>query len=165
MGESVHLGRNISVAYRMGNRYYDRVLSPYQIGCGQQFFLLRIYENRGISMYDLACLGWFDKGTVTRAVQKLEDLGYVRAQQDSQDKRIRRLYTTPSAEAVVQAIYQARERWNMLLTRGMTEEETVQARALLSKLAENAMSLEQEESEIGTGTEDREGRVAQSPGI
>ena len=49
MSESTYLGRNISIAYRLSNRFYDRVLSPYQIGCGQQFFLLRIYENQGIS--------------------------------------------------------------------------------------------------------------------
>ena len=94
MSESTYLGRNISIAYRLSNRFYDRVLSPYQIGCGQQFFLLRIYENQGISMYDLARMGRFDKGTVTRAVQKLEEQGYVRCVPDERDKRVRRLYTT-----------------------------------------------------------------------
>ena len=47
-----------SIIYRLGNRYYDRELARYQIGCGQQFFLLRIHENEGISMYDLAQTGY-----------------------------------------------------------------------------------------------------------
>ena len=145
MGESGFLGRNISVAYRQANRFYDRVLAPYQIACGQQFFLLRIYEHEGISMYDLARLGQFDKGTVTRAVQKLEELGYVRAETDAQDKRVRRLYTTPEAEEAVRTACAAREQLNMLLTRGMTPEEVEMARRLLERIAENAMtSLEQE---------------------
>ena len=148
MDESVFLGRNISIAYRMGNRFYDRELAPMGIGCGQQFFLLRIYENRGISMYDLARMGLFDKGTVTRAVQKLEEMGYVRSEADVCDKRIRRLYATQAAEPVVQMGYDARERGTALLTEGMTPEEAEMARGLLSRIAENAIrALEQEERE------------------
>ena len=148
MDESMFLGRNISIAYRMANRYYDRVLAPWGIGCGQQFFLLRIYENQGISMYDLARMGLYDKGTVTRAVQKLEELGYVRSEADECDKRIRRLYATQAGEDVVRAGYAARERWTALLTRGMTPEEAETARALLSRMAENAIqALEQEQEE------------------
>ena len=105
MSESTYLGRNISIAYRLSNRFYDRVLSPYQIGCGQQFFLLRIYENQGISMYDLARMGRFDKGTVTRAVQKLEEQGYVRCVPDERDKRVRRLYTTDMVEPILSLIH------------------------------------------------------------
>ena len=145
---SVSLGRNISIAYRMGNRFYDRELAPMGMGCGQQFFLLRIYENRGICMYDLARMGLFDKGTVTRAVQKLEELGYVRSEADECDKRIRRLYATEAGEAVALEGYAARKRWTALLTRGMTPEEAETARALLSRMAENAIqALEQEQEE------------------
>ena len=73
MDELIYLGRSISIAYRMANRFYDRALARWGIGCGQQFFLLRIYENRGSSVYDLARMGLFDKGTATRAVQKLDE--------------------------------------------------------------------------------------------
>lgn len=148
MSESTYLGRNISIAYRLSNRFYDRVLSPYQIGCGQQFFLLRIYENQGISMYDLARMGRFDKGTVTRAVQKLEEQGYVRCVPDERDKRVRRLYTTDMVEPIAKAVNEARKQWNEYLTRGMTPEETEMARTLLNRIAENAMSaVEREERE------------------
>lgn len=148
MDESIYLGRNISIAYRTANRFYDRVLSPWGIGCGQQFFLLRIHENQGISMYDLAQIGLFDKGTVSRAVQKLEEQGYVRLETDDRDKRIRRLYTTEKALPVIDEIYAARRRWNELLTRGMEPEEAEKVRALVARMAENAISaLEQEERE------------------
>ena len=92
-----------SIIYRLGNRYYDRELARHQIGCGQQFFLLRIYENEGISMYDLAKTGYYDKGTVTRAIQKLEELSLIRCQVDEADRRIRHLYTTPAARPIDRA--------------------------------------------------------------
>lgn len=147
------LGRSISIAYRMGNRFYDRELAPLGMGCGQQFFLLRICENRGISMYDLARMGLFDKGTATRAVQKLEELGYVRSEADECDKRIRRLYATQAGEDVVRAGYAARERWTALLTRGMTPEEAETARALLSRMAENAIRALETETACPVGPE------------
>ena len=148
MDESVFLGRNISIAYRMANRFYDRALADWGIGCGQQFFLLRVYEHQGISMYDLARMGLYDKGTVTRAVQKLEELGYVRSEADEHDRRVRRLYTTERAEPVVRESYAARVRWNELLTQGMTPEEAEASKGLIARIAENAiLALEQEEKE------------------
>lgn len=148
MDESVFLGRNISIAYRMANRFYDRALADWGIGCGQQFFLLRVYEHQGISMYDLARMGLYDKGTVTRAVQKLEELGYVRSEADEHDRRVRRLYTTERAEPVVRESYAARVRWNELLTQGMTPEEAEAAKGLIARVAHNAiLALEQEEKE------------------
>ena len=151
MDELIYLGRSISIAYRMANRFYDRTLARWGIGCGQQFFLLRIYENRGSSVYDLARMGLFDKGTATRAVQKLEELGYVRSEADGSDKRVRRLYPTELAEPVVQASYDARRRWIALLTRGMTPEEAEAARGLLVRIAENAILALEGEERDGSG--------------
>lgn len=145
MRDPVYLGRNISIIYRQGNRFFDRALAPYQIGCGQQFFLLRTFENQGISMLDLARMGRFDKGTVTRAAQKLEEEGYVRSEPDERDKRVRRLYTTPAAEPIVQAVYEARKRWNSILTDGMTDGEIEEARRLLERMSHNAIAAVQEE--------------------
>ena len=69
--QSVTFLKYISMIQRNTGRYFDLCLGADQIGSGQQFFLLRIAENEGITMYDLAQLGQFDKGTVTKAVQKL----------------------------------------------------------------------------------------------
>ena len=60
----------ISVIQRNTQKYFDSILEDYHIGGGQQFFLVHIYENNGITMYDLAKLGQFDKATVTKAVRK-----------------------------------------------------------------------------------------------
>lgn len=145
MKKTYYLGRHASILYRQANRFYDRALAPYGIGCGQQFFLLRIFEHQGINVLDLARLGQFDKGTVTRAVQKLEEEGYIRSEPDPQDRRMRRLYTTPAAEPIVQEVFAARERWNQILTRGIRQEEIEQADKLLAHMAENALNYIRQE--------------------
>lgn len=45
--------RHISTIYRLSQAYFDKKLKPYGIGCGQQFFLLRIHEHPGISVLEL----------------------------------------------------------------------------------------------------------------
>ena len=106
---------------------------------------MRIFEHQGINVLDLARLGQFDKGTATRAVQKLEEEGYIRSEPDPQDRRMRRLYTTPTAEPIVEKVFAARERWNRILTRGMCQEEIEQADKLLAHMAENALNYIRQE--------------------
>lgn len=106
----------VSILHRNTNRYFSSLLEKHRIGSGQQFFLLRIFENEGITMYDLAKLGNYDKGTVTKAVKKLADEGYVVVSVDAQDKRIRHLKTTPKAIPLIEGLYQMRDEWiNKLL--------------------------------------------------
>ena len=76
MRQPYQLNKLISIIHRHGQRFFDRELFE-GVKSGQQFFLVRIYENQGISMQELAGLGYFDKGTVTRAVQQLIDKEYI----------------------------------------------------------------------------------------
>ena len=128
----------ISVIQRNTQKYFDSILEDYHIGGGQQFFLVHIYENDGITMYDLARLGQFDKATVTKAVRKLEELGYIQSCADADDRRIRRLYTTPAAEPVIQTLRQSKQRWDRVLTESLSPEEAAELLRLMTKMAENA---------------------------
>lgn len=58
---------------------------------------------------------------------------------------MRRLYTTPAAEPIVQEVFAARERWNQILTRGIRQEEIEQADKLLAHMAENALNYIRQE--------------------
>ena len=60
---------SISMMYRQAHRFYDKKLEEYNISSGQLTFLLCIHEHEGISMYGVAQLGHFDKGTVTKGIQ------------------------------------------------------------------------------------------------
>lgn len=115
--------KSISLIQRNTNRYFDNMLEEYQIGSGQQFFLLRIFEKNGITMYDLARNGGYDKGTVTKAVQKLVDQGYVECSMDPVDKRVRHLHVTPYGIPVVEKIYEIRDLWKNYLISELEEEE------------------------------------------
>ena len=121
--EHVTILKFISILQRNTNRYFDLILEEDGIGSGQQFFLLRIYENQDINMLDLSRLGSFDKGTVTKAVQKLTEEGYVTVTTDQNDKRVRHLHTTEKALPVIEKLYDVRNKWIDSILRNLDEDE------------------------------------------
>ena len=127
-----------SLLQRNTRRFYDLMLDGDQIGSGQQFFLLRIHENHGISMQDLARMGGFDKGTVTRAVQKLVSAGFARIETDQADKRVRHIYLTEQAQPLVEHIYRIRRYWTETLTGGLTDKELQRLLSDLQDMAERS---------------------------
>ena len=135
------LSKNISIAYRLGQIYFDQNLAQYKIGCGQQFFLLRIFLEPGISVQELARDGHFDNATATRAVKKLEALGYVKTDADKKDHRVRRAYVTESATAVVEDTIRIRDAWCEQLMRGLGEDDRKQVQQLMERIAQNACGI------------------------
>lgn len=131
----------ISTIQRNYYRYMDMKMGRCEIGCGQYFFLTYIYERDGISMYDLAKIGHFDKGTVTKAVQKLVENGYIIIQIDQRDRRVKHLHVTEKAAAVVEQVYEASYRWKDMLMNNLTEREE-------SILAENLRKMAEESCEV-----------------
>lgn len=133
------ISKYASMMYRCGQIYYDEQLEPYHIGCGQQFFLLRIHEHPGISPYELASQGFYDKGTTARAVKKLEELHYIRREMDEKDHRVQHLYLTEEGEPLIQIIKDMLMVWHETLMEGLQEEEKVMVNRLMKKLSENAI--------------------------
>lgn len=145
MNDNNFLFMNISILYRCGQKYYDKKLSGYDIGAGQILFLILIYENEGINMQELALMGCFDKGTITKSVQKLEDQGLVRSEPDPNDRRIRRLYSSDKTKDIIHDIYMIRREWWERLCTGIPAQEAEQLEATLTRLCENARKYEQED--------------------
>lgn len=128
-----------SILYRCTQKFYDKQFAEFEIGAGQILFLILIYENEGISMYTLAQKGFFDKGTVSKGIQKLEEFGYIRMETDVNDKRMKCLYTTEKAKEIMAKVYLIRREWWDSLTNGLTPEEAEQFEVLQNKLMANAL--------------------------
>lgn len=145
----LHLIKNTSAFHRMTQSYLNERLKAYEMGSGQQFFLDRIARNPGISLQELAHLGYFDNGTATRAVQKLVDKGFVSVTTDEKDRRIRRLQVTEAGLPALEAMRTLKREWRAAVMQGFTEEEQRTLSQLLERLVENTQAylaaLEQKE--------------------
>lgn len=147
MESSNYLLMNNSILYRCAQKYYDKQLENYQIGAGQILFLILIYEHEGITMQELAGKGAFDKGTITKGIQKLEELGYVSTVPGKDDKRVRCLYTTEACKDIISELYMIRREWWERLTRNLSPEEISQFEAIQTKITKNAMQYDVEEDD------------------
>lgn len=149
MENNNYLLMNSSILYRCTQKYYDKQLAPYKIGSGQLQFLIMVYENEGSTMQKIASMGNFDKGTITKGIQKLEDLGYVTSKPHPQDKRARLLYTTDKTKEIIGHLYLIRRQWWERITKGISLKEASLFESLLLNIAKNASNyMVEEEKEI-----------------
>ena len=144
MSEKNYLSLDSSILYRCNQKHFDKLLSKYEIGYTQLILLTQIYENEGISMNELAVLGVFDKGTITKSVQRLEQLSYLRVENSENDKRLKLLYTTDKTQKIMPELYKMRQEWNSYLCSDISPIELEQYNQVQSKLIEKAKEYAQE---------------------
>ena len=126
---------NISVLFRNIQKYFDRMLDPYDIGAGQLLSLIFIHENEGTTMQEVTRECEVDKGTTTKGIQRLIDQGYVMTRTDEKDRRIKRLFTTEKTAAVMHDIYELRGQCLNALAEGVDFEAFEET---LEKVCENS---------------------------
>ena len=145
--EKKMLGLDSSILYRCNQKYYDKQLQEYDLGYTQFTFLVDIYENEGISMNELAVKGSFDKGTITKSIQKLEQLDYVRIENSEVDKRIKLLFTSEKARSIMPKLYMIRQEWNEYLSSELSEEEKEAYSYAMGKMIEKAREYSEHEQD------------------
>ena len=136
---------NLSVLFRNTQKYFDRMLSRYDIGSGQMIFLLLIYEHDGITMQEVTRISEVDKGTTTKSISRLIEQGYVEARVDEKDRRVRRLHTTGKSADIMRDIYEYRARCRRMLAK---DTDFAGFEQLLAKVTDNSRSGLSEKSPL-----------------
>ena len=89
-----NLGRCLSILDRLMKMYYDYNLADFEIGWGQQFYVEYLYDHPGASAQEMVECIRVDKGTLTKVMKKLAEIGYVEVVRSEKDKRVKFLYLT-----------------------------------------------------------------------
>ena len=131
------IGKYISMLHRMGSCYYNKKLSPYNIGSGQIMFLAYLYAHDGVNQEDMSHNLNIDKGTTARAIKKLEEEGYIIRKVDDKDKRAYRIYVTDKALAIKEEFYEVLKSWNDIISSDFTDEEKEMVIKLLNRMVNN----------------------------
>ncbi len=132
------LSLDFSIIYRTSQKFFDKALDRFNLGYGNLLILLKINEKPGISMNELARLGSFDKGTITKMIQRLVELGYIKAEPSSLDKRGKDLYLTDEAVRILPEIYMIRQRWWEYLRKGIDDDMMDTYLCCLNQMINNA---------------------------
>lgn len=104
-------------------------------------FITRICENPGINHSQLTQMMYIDKGTTTKAVQKLIKIGYIEKKQDQSDSRVQRLYPTALATEVYTKLIEREEFYIEKTFSNFSDDEQDVVTKLVKKMRSNIESV------------------------
>ena len=131
------MSRAVSIFDRLMKMYYDRGLSEFEIGWGQQFYVEYLFEHPGTSAQEMAEHFRVDKATLTKVIKKLAQVGYIRVIGDQQDRRVRHLYLTEKAVPAARQIKKIHGDFFDTYSAGISREEMEQTERVLMRMADN----------------------------
>lgn len=134
------IGRYISILDRLMKMFYEHGLYDFEIGWGQQFYVEYISDHPGASAQEMVESIRVDKATLTKTIGKLEEIGYVRAEIDEKDKRVKHLYLTEKGKPAVKRIKEIHRQFYKSLCSGIEDEDIKRSEEILSKMVENINS-------------------------
>lgn len=99
----------LSIANRYTRIALDRRLQPYRLNASMYYYILRLHEQPRMTQDKLISLTYLNPSNVTRAVNQLVNLGYVRKRQSKTDKRVYELSLTKKGERLYPEIVKIRQ--------------------------------------------------------
>lgn len=117
------LFKYFQIISKHSNEYLDSKLKDYELCSCHRVFIKKIYENPGITRDKLKTFVHVHPSNTTRAIDYLEEKGYITKQSKEEDKRICKLYPSEKLEVVYNVLVNAEKEWISIITKDMSEEE------------------------------------------
>lgn len=131
------LGRCLSILDRLMKMYYDRNLADFEIGWGQQFYVEYLYDHPGASAQEMVECIRVDKGTLTKVIKKLTEIGYVEVVASESDKRMKLLYLTEKAVPAAKRIKEIHSNFYSILCSNIQPSDIQQTERIMEQMMEN----------------------------
>lgn len=129
--------REIGMIARALDSISNIEFKPYDLTKGQYLYLVRICENPGIIQEKLAEMIKVDRTTAARAVMKLEMNGFIEKQDDTVNKKIKKLVPTDKGRTVYPVIKREHDHSNTIALSGFTDAEAETLFHLLQRVRKN----------------------------
>ncbi|MCD2257066.1 MarR family transcriptional regulator [Lactobacillus sp. CC-MHH1034] len=108
---SFDLVQKIAILNHELTNYLNTLIDFPGISANNYFYLMKLYQEPGITQSDFKALVQLNQSTVTRAVNALIKLGYIR-QRPTKDRRSQKLFLTTSGQKVAEALIELLQRIN-----------------------------------------------------
>ena len=131
--------RNISQLNLLRRRYIDDHLRDHNLR-GPMFLIILFLERKpGCIQDELSAYLGVDKSRTTRLCRKLEDLGYIKREQSESDRRKNLMYLTEPGEALIPVIRTIMDKWRVMVTEGIDEDDQKMLHYYLDLMLKNAI--------------------------
>lgn len=136
---SIPLGTFISIIHRTHMIYLNDKMKDLNLTAGQFPFLMALSHNEGITQDDMANHFHIDKGTVARALRKLEDNEFLYREIDQENRRRYLIYLTKKGKDAIPQIKNIDKEWENLVCAKFSDDENSRLFEILQKLAINSL--------------------------
>lgn len=135
----IPLSLTISMIHRTHMMFINDKIKQMDITAGQIPFLMVLSREEGITQDELAAHFHIDKGTVARALRKLEDKKYLSREIDPENRRRHLIYLTKKGKDTVPKIIGVDKEWEHSMRSKISDDEYNYIFNSLKKMALNCL--------------------------
>ena len=133
-----HIVRDLTYIARCGSHYRNQELEPLGLTRRQAGSLMAICHEPGISQEQLGKRVVLNKSNIARQLSALEEMGLVRRETCTNDRRVSKCYPTDKSLELLPQIRTVYRTWREQLLQDMTPEEQETLEQLLAKIKARA---------------------------
>jgi len=134
-------GKYISIIMRHQRIILDQEFERFGFSSGQYGAFIAVAENEGANQRELCKVMKTTKGTVNKAIKKLEEQGFVHTEIDGEDRRLHCVYLTEKGKDILAEVYQILSQYSYKLVEGLSEEVQEIAYEAIIHMSQNAMAM------------------------
>jgi DNA-binding MarR family transcriptional regulator len=141
MRPDIPLGGLISIIYRNRIIYLNAELKKFGITASGFSVLMYLSQEQNVIQDDIARGFRIDKSAIARAVQKLENAGFVRRIVEPSNRRASHLFLTEKGNEIIPEIVRIDKLWEEMALAGASEEKRSQVYSLLGRMVQNSLII------------------------
>jgi DNA-binding MarR family transcriptional regulator len=143
----IPLGVFISIIHRTHIIHLNNEMKDLGLTAGQFPFLIHLSHKEGITQDDLAIHLHIDKGTVARALKKLEDNGFIYREINPKNRRSYLLFLTEKGRHIIPQIRNIDKEWEDSVCSNFQDKESKRLFNVLQTLAMKSLEKVHENGE------------------
>ncbi|SDR25525.1 MarR family transcriptional regulator [Pseudovibrio sp. Tun.PSC04-5.I4] len=124
----------LSRSARSGARFYKKQLEDLGLTPVQSILLQALAVNNGCTTSQLGKVAELDSATLTGVLDRLVPAGYIERKASFKDRRTQHIHLTSQGHKAAETLDSLTEEANANFLANLTEQETTQLKALLSRL-------------------------------
>lgn len=133
------INRHVSLLFRMGERFVNRMLAGSGVSSGTGILLLELRDGGDRNPSALAAAVGVDKSYVTRALQSLQQAEYVVVTPDTSDRRILTVSLTEKGRNAAGLMEAAMLSWIAIFSKGVSPTDIEKLEAVFDVFYANAV--------------------------
>lgn len=134
-----HIGILIRNAHLNISGYVKKQLEPFNLAPEQNLIMMMLWKKDGISPNEFSFKLNKDKANIARMIASLEKKGYITRENDPSDKRTFKVHLTEEGKDLESLVVPVLEETHQTVIKGISEEQLVELRHLISKMIKNSI--------------------------